>query len=401
MFRSKVALLPLVLLTAGGCGEDSSGSAKQATPLPNAGNPSPSNTAPMGNGTGSPIDPGAPTTTATTPGVDNSVPPPAATTPAVATAPPVDNAGAPGMVATDSTGSSDTPDADPSGGGEPSGSDGPGMMGTQTDDATGTEDPQGSGGMGSAGATGAGGNVSGEDLGTGAVGNEDIVPAGGDACPADATFCSGFESDELPTGAVFKLNGDPATPWTALFEVDTTQAFSGASSLRVRKNSEPNASTMYKMLAVPSGGADFWVRMYLRSDVELGQEGHNAYAAASATDDPNDNTRVEFADDVGLSFNSSDDVRWPESYGRLESGGTNPYTLPADTWHCIELHFDGTGRTQSLFIEGEEVIAAPDYPGSAMDFAVFKFGYQGFHNEVDRGVWYDDVAVGPTRIGCL
>ncbi len=270
---------------------------------------------------------------------------------------------------------------------------------TGTDDGT-TDDP--AGGAGGQPDLGAGGEpgVGSDDSETGTDdGATDSM--GGEPCPADATFCSGFDTDELPEGAVFKLNGDPATPWTALFEVDTSVQFAGAGSLRVRKNAEPNASTMYKMLAVPSGGSDFWVRMYVRSDVELGQEGHNAYAAASATDDPNDGSRVEFADDVGLSFNAADDVRWPEGYGRLTSGGTNPYTLPANEWHCIELHFDGAGRTQSLFIEGEEVLVASDYPGSAMDFGVFKFGYQGFHNESDRGVWYDEVAVGPTRIGCL
>lgn len=199
---------------------------------------------------------------------------------------------------------------------------------------------------------------------------------------------------------MFKLNGDPATPWTALFEVDSSVHFAGNSSLRVRKNSEPNASTMYKMLAVPTGGADFWVRFYLRSDVELGQEGHNAYAIASVSDDPNDATKVEFADDVGLSFNASDTVRWPEGYGRLADGGTRPYSLPANEWHCIELHFDGAGRTQSLYVEGEELIVASEYPSSAISFGTFKFGYLGYHNEADRAVWYDDVAVAPTRIGC-
>ena len=218
-------------------------------------------------------------------------------------------------------------------------------------------------------------------------------------CPDDAAFCSGFETDELPDGAVFMLFGDPATPWTALFEVDTTVYFSGASSLRVKKNAEPDANTQYKMLAVPSGGTTFWARMYLRSDVELGQEGHNAYAAASVTTDPNDASRVEFADDVGLAFNASDDVRWPEGYGRLMSGETNPYTLPANEWHCIELYFDGPGRSQTLYVDGEELIAASDFPASAIDYGTFKFGYWGFHNEADRGVWYDDVAVGPTRIG--
>lgn len=257
----------------------------------------------------------------------------------------------------------------------------------------------GSGGQSVGGQAPSGGGSAGDQPGAAGTAGSGPAPDPG-VCPAEATFCSGFESAELPEGAVFKLNGDPATPWTALFEVDSTVSFAGNSSLRVRKNSEPNASTMYKVLAVPSGGADFWVRLYLRSDVELGQEGHNAYAIASVSDDPNDAAKVEFADDVGLSFNASDDVRWPEGFGRLTSGGTMPYSLPANEWHCIELHFDGAGRTQSLFVAGEELIVASNYPSSAISFATFKFGYLGYHNEVDRTVWYDDVVVAPARIGC-
>jgi hypothetical protein len=253
---------------------------------------------------------------------------------------------------------------------------------------------------GSGGQTASGGQGGSSQAGSGGSAGSEGPSTGDEPCPADATFCSGFESAELPEGAVFKLNGDPATPWTALFEVDSTVFFAGNSSLRVRKNSEPNASTMYKMLAVPTGGADFWVRLYLRSDVELGQEGHNAYAIASTSDEPNDAAKVEFADDVGLSFNASDTVRWPDGYGRLTDGGTNPYSLPANEWHCIELHFDGAGRTQSLYVAGEELIVASDYPSTAISFASFKFGYLGYHNEADRTVWYDDVAVGPSRIGC-
>ena len=216
-------------------------------------------------------------------------------------------------------------------------------------------------------------------------------------CPSDATFCADFEEATLPEGAVFKLNGDPSTPWTQYFEVDTTIKHSGNSSLRVKSLSE--ASGAYKMLAVPSGGSAFWVRMYMQSDVDLGADDHNPFALASGSDDPNDGSSIEFAEDVGLAFNSSDSVRWPEGYGRLDNG-TNPYTLPKDTWYCIELSFDGMGRVQKLFIDGEQKIEATDYPAAEKTFSVFKFGYNALHG-TERQLWYDDVAVAPTRIGCL
>lgn len=218
------------------------------------------------------------------------------------------------------------------------------------------------------------------------------------ACPTDATFCSGFEENALPEGAVYKLNGDPATPWTTDFEVDTSVFNSGPSSLRVRPNTE--GSGAYKMLAVPAPGAAFWVRFYLRSDVDLGHADHNVYAAAAGSDNPNESVNVEFAEDVGLAFNSHDAVRWPEGWGRLEGGGTNPFTLPKDTWHCIEISYDGQARAQQLYVAGTLQIDAPNFPEGSNAFTTFKFGYNALHGTT-RNTWYDDVAVAPGRIGCL
>lgn len=77
-----------------------------------------------------------------------------------------------------------------------------------------------------------------------------------------------------------------------------------------------------------------------------------------------------------------------------------PFTLPKDTWHCIELSFDGQARVQTLSINGSQKINATNYPAMTQAFKTFKFGYNALHGTV-RKTWYDDVAVGPTAIGCL
>jgi hypothetical protein len=250
----------------------------------------------------------------------------------------------------------------------------------------------GSAAGGSSGATGGGGAAQGGSAGGAA--------AGAAGCPPTASFCSGFEDATLPTGAVFKLNGDPATLWTASFEIDTTVHNSGKSSLRVKTNSESTTGA-YKMLSVPSGGAVFWVRMYIRSDVDLGQINHDVYAQVALVDDPNDGNHIELADDVGLSLHVDDsNIRWPTGYGRLSGGGTAPFTLPKDTWHCIELSINGQARVQKLYVNGTEQISATDFPTSAEAYKVFKFGYNALHGTI-RKTWYDDVVVAPARVGCL
>lgn len=259
----------------------------------------------------------------------------------------------------------------------------------------------GSGGTatGAAGAATAGAPAGGS-AGAGAAG----APAtGGVACPADATFCSGFEVTTLPTGAVYKVNAAPGE-WTRDFEVDTTVFRGGKSSLRVKSGSETGTSgSAYRMLAVPAPSGAFWVRFYIQqTEMDLGGAEHNVFASASASDEPN-GASIEFAEDVGIAFNTSDAVRWPEGFGRLTSGGTKPYSLPKGMWHCIEISFNSQTREQQLFINGTQQIDAKDYPvASAVSGGIknFKFGFNQLHGPA-RKIWYDDVAVAPTRIKCL
>jgi len=74
--------------------------------------------------------------------------------------------------------------------------------------------------------------------------------------------------------------------------------------------------------------------------------------------------------------------------------------LPKDTWHCIEISYDGQARVQQLYIEGTLEIDAPSYPEGTNAFTTFKFGYNALHGTT-RNTWYDDVAVAPARIGCF
>src|SRR6478752_10665527 len=256
-----------------------------------------------------------------------------------------------------------------------------------------------------AGAGGAPGGAPGSSAGAAAGGSAGAgvagAPAGGAAaCPADATFCSGFEATTLPTGAVYKVNAAPGE-WTRDFEVDSTVFHAGKSSLRVKLTTESGSSgSAYRMLAVPAPSGAFWVRFYIQqTELDLGGVDHNLFASAAASDEPNA-ASIEFAEDVGIAFNTSDNVRWPTDYGRLTSGGTKPFSLPKGMWHCIEISFDGQGREQQLFINGMQQIDAKDYPASVSAIKNFKFGFNQLHGPA-RKVFYDDVVVAPTRIQCL
>jgi hypothetical protein len=256
------------------------------------------------------------------------------------------------------------------------------------------------GSAGSASSGGASGSAGTSNAGAGAgVGGSS--GGGGVLCPADATFCSGFEENALPAGAVYKFNAAPGE-WSRDFEVDTTLFRGGKSSLRVKAGSaDTGASGAYQMLAVPAPTATFWVRLYIQqTELDIGESDHNVFGGAASTDEPNSPGMIEFAEDVGVAFNTSDDVRWPAGYGRI-NGTPMPFKLPKGMWHCIEINYDSATRAQKLFINGTLQIDAANYPATvATPVKVFKFGFNKLHGPA-RKIWFDDVAVGPTRAGCL
>jgi hypothetical protein len=260
----------------------------------------------------------------------------------------------------------------------------------------------GTGGAAGSGGSSAGGHAGSTSTGSGGGGGTTSTGGGGSSgtsgCPSNATFCSGFEGSTLPpTGAIYMVNAAPGDA-SRDFAIDTTQHHAGASSLLVKNQSASGSSgSAYRMLAVPGTAGAFWVRFWIESDMPIGMTEHNAFAGGSVDDTPN-GMMIEFAEDVGIAFNTSDSDVWPTGYGRLSNGSTMPYSLPAMTWACVEISYDGTGKHQQLFINGTQLIDATGYPSSALNLTYFKFGFDAYHGPA-RQVWYDDVAVAPTRIG--
>jgi len=268
------------------------------------------------------------------------------------------------------------------------GSGGSGSGGSNGSGGSATGGASGGGGPGSGGA--AGGSASGGTTGGGGSGSSD--------CPSGAYFCSGFEDATLPSALVYKVNAAPGD-WSRDFALDTSVHHNGKASLRVKSSSESGTSgSSYKMLAVPSANT-FWARFYMQSEMDIGGLEHNAFAEASGSDDPNDGVSCEFAEDVGIAFNTKDDDRWPTGYGRTMSGGTMPYSLAKNAWHCVEISYDGAGKVQQLFADGMQLINAMNYPSGSSTFMVFKFGFMEFHGP-PRKIWYDDIVVSPTRTPC-
>ncbi|WP_437275364.1 hypothetical protein WME90_29430 [Sorangium sp. So ce375] len=176
--------------------------------------------------------------------------------------------------------------------------------------------------------------------------------------------------------------------------IDSSIVHAGTRALRVN----PGMSGYdWRMLSVPAPGPAFWVRLYVRSSVDLGQSDHNAYFQAMTGDgEPNIGDNMEVAEQYcQLVLNMRDDVAL--SVGGEARCGSNGVKLPKDQWHCMEAYFDGTKGDVQVYANGTKIIDKTNWKKLA--YKTFSFGYLGFHGPA-RTMWYDDVAVAPERIGC-
>jgi hypothetical protein len=238
---------------------------------------------------------------------------------------------------------------------------------------------------GSAGATGSGGSSAGA--------------TGSGACPANATFCSGFEDSGLPSGAKYEPDYQKAD-WAMYMAIDTTQKHAGKSSLLVKAATGSGYSPRLLSVAVP--GSTFWVRAYMRSDVDIGQAEHNAFMEAmvskSGASDPGDPNldSMEIAEQYcQVVLNHSDEVVTSNNSGM--ACGTTGALLPKDTWHCVEAFFDGPNGAVQVYANGAKIIDKSGW--TKLSYGAFSFGFEQFHGP-SRNMWYDDVAVAAARIGC-
>jgi hypothetical protein len=271
-------------------------------------------------------------------------------------------------------------------GGTAGGSGGVQTSGTGGTTTTGAGGATGSGGT--AGGTGAGGSSgAGGTTGSGAGG----ASAGG--CPAGTTFCADFESGTLPAGAMFFPEYQRANVATFM-TIDGAVAHGGTHALKV------NGTDFSQMLGVPTAGPTFWVRAYLRADLDI-QEGHNTYflATTDATGDPNMNEAVRVGEhECQLELNRRSDDK-----ELLSNGGTyqcmGGVVLKKETWYCLEAFYDGPNKEVRVFVDKTEVPQLHVTDWGPYTYKMFKFGFEKYHGP-NRTLWFDDVAVGPQRIPC-
>jgi hypothetical protein len=197
-------------------------------------------------------------------------------------------------------------------------------------------------------------------------------------------------------------------------EVDASKGANGSgSSLKVL------GSSQQAFVAVPVPGQAFYVRAYMNFEQSTEQmSGHGWFivGANNVTSGGADQMRFGSSGNHGhkeIDFNVYGDACGGEktqfSDGASDgaagwNGNTHESVLfDANTWYCVEAYFNGPGNEFQLWIDSAEVpglhvTEATMCPGWSPTYTHVKFG--GGANGDIGAIWYDEVAVSETRVGC-
>jgi hypothetical protein len=246
-------------------------------------------------------------------------------------------------------------------------------------------------------------------------GLEGSAEGGAQAC-ASLPLCDGFEADTpgtAPTGWNVVMGCNPNTQDTAveggglLVGVDSSQHHGGKNSLRVVGGDSCGYYAVSASAFAALGSqvyARLWV-MFSRGPTQ----GHNGFLSMATTG--GDHFRLGFQDGVVAWNAQMSDATLPD----MDPQGTSLSVAPAaTTWTCIELHIDEASGHLETWINGAATaVAGLTWNGTTVQGVDDQWargapsppvpkdlglGWLGLNDQ--ETVWFDDVALAGSRIGC-
>lgn len=235
------------------------------------------------------------------------------------------------------------------------------------------------------------------------------TPPPGGGC-GSAAFCDGFENQTggAPSGD-WGLNY-PDCQGSGTASIDSSVAHQGSKSVRV------NGATGYcnhvfvrANRDLSNLGAVRYARFWVRHTTALPTQ-HVTFLAMRDANDGNKDLRMG-GQNGALQWNrASDDATLPE---QSPNGVALSMPLPTNRWTCVEFLVDGNQGRLHTWVDGNAVtgLIADGTPTHDIDsqwlgranwrpnLTDLRLGWESYGEGSDT-LWFDDVAMGGTRIGC-
>ncbi|HEY2670589.1 MAG TPA: cellulose-binding domain-containing protein [Rugosimonospora sp.] len=225
-----------------------------------------------------------------------------------------------------------------------------------------------------------------------------------------AVVCDGFENQAAGTPTGDWAVSYPSCSGAGTATIDTTTARSGGRSLRVNGAAGYcNHVFVGPTRSLTGIGPVWYARFYVRHTTAL-PPSHVAFAAMRDASDGGNDLRMG-GQNAALQWNrQSDDATLPE---QSPAGVALSMPLPVNQWTCVEFMVNGTAGTMQTWVNGTDVAGLHEdgTPTADVDrqwlsranwhpqLTDFRLGWESYGDGADT-LWFDDVALGATRIGC-
>lgn len=232
-------------------------------------------------------------------------------------------------------------------------------------------------------------------------------PPGADC--GSAALCSDFEDQTGTTPSGDWRFTAPDCQGTGTAAVDTAVAHSGSRSLRVDgRAGYCNHAFVAATADLSSVGPVMYVRMWVRHTTEL-PAAHVTFVSFPDSSQSGRSLRVG-GQNGALQWNrESDDATLP---AQSPAGVALSRPLPTDRWQCLRFAIDTTAPGLDTWLDDEQVpgLHADGVPTQDVDQqwlvrttpprpTALRFGWESYGTGDDT-LWFDDVAVGSSPIGC-
>lgn len=235
-------------------------------------------------------------------------------------------------------------------------------------------------------------------------------PSTDDQCARADILCDDFESDSLE--AQWAYTGDPAKTPT----LDSTRSHGGAQSLGFL-SADTRGAFVFPAAGLPTANNRVYARTYVSFDQPMAKMGgHVAYLVGANAPENGVEVRLgasrnfssqEMMVDVNFIGDGQEHTQFSNGDATGQGGSSAPgVALDANRWYCIEALFDGASDEFRAWIDGAEVegLHVTDWQAGRTDwspsYAAIKIGVHNYSGDIGP-VWFDDVAIGTTRQGCV
>jgi hypothetical protein len=195
-------------------------------------------------------------------------------------------------------------------------------------------------------------------------------------------------------------------------QIDSSKAHSGRNSVKV---SSANAMAPHFIFqALPKNLKSIHVRAWVNSSVQIGGGSaggagdHAHFIGTLQTPGQDSGAELRFGP-VQRAYLGG----FTPTYGDAFTKSTTPGNVPANTWTCVEWAVEDATTFDHMYawVNGTQVLKAEtkeDWQNNARaDFvnadstAFVSFGWRQFGSGANvKNIWFDDIAVSTSRIGC-